>query len=206
MAMTTENLLKTYPIVETFHSLQGEGYWSGTNAFFVRLAGCDVHCPWCDQKESWSQAHHPQLSCQILLKQIIEAKPSIIIVTGGEPLVHNLKDLTTELAKANCPIHLETSGAHPLSGDFDWITFSPKRYLPPDLSIYPKVNELKVVIAEEEDLKWAESQGAKIPLTAIKYLQPEWNSKKSYKTIYNYVLKHPEWRLSLQTHKFMGIK
>lgn len=206
MAMTTQCVLKTYPIVETFHSLQGEGYWSGTNAFFIRLAGCDVHCPWCDQKESWSQVNHPQLSCQMLLKQVCEANPAIVIVTGGEPLMHQLAPLTQELSRAQKPIHLETSGAYPLTGKFDWVTFSPKPYKKPHPSIYPRVNELKVVIAEAQDLDWAESERAKVPSTAIKYLQPEWQSSKSNKLVYNYVLKNPHWRVSLQSHKTMGIQ
>jgi 7-carboxy-7-deazaguanine synthase len=198
--------INTYPIVETFHSLQGEGYWSGVNAFFIRLAGCDVHCPWCDQKESWSQNNYPRLSCEELNKQVKDANPSIIIITGGEPLMHNLDPLTTTLENLNIPIHLETSGAYPLTGKFAWITFSPKTYKPPHESIYPKVGELKVVIATPEDLEWAEKQAQKVPQQAIKYLQPEWNSQASYNMVYNYTLKHPQWRVSLQTHKFMGVR
>lgn len=199
-------MINSYPIVETFHSLQGEGYWSGVNAFFIRLAGCDVHCPWCDQKESWSQHNHPHLSCQLLTQQVAETKPKIVIITGGEPLMHNLEPLTTELARIGIPIHLETSGAYPLTGNFDWITFSPKPYKLPHESIYPEVKELKIVIATPEDLEWAQLQGEKVPSTAIKYLQPEWQSKKSFKIVYNYVLKNPQWRVSLQTHKYIGVR
>jgi organic radical activating enzyme len=199
-------MITTYPIVETFHSLQGEGYWTGVSAFFIRLGGCDVHCPWCDQKESWSQANHPFLSCQILSKQVVETQPSIIIITGGEPLMHDLYPLTEELHSTGIPIHLETSGAYPLSGEFNWITFSPKPYKLPHESIYPHVKELKVVIGTPEDLEWAEAEAEKVPPEVIKYLQPEWHSKKSQKLVYNHVLKHPQWRVSLQTHKFIGVR
>ncbi len=199
-------MIITYPIVETFHSLQGEGYWSGVSAFFIRLAGCDVHCPWCDQKESWSQHNHPQLSGQLLTQQVVAANPKIMVITGGEPLMHNLEPLTTELASLGIPLHLETSGAYPLTGSFDWITFSPKPYKPPHRSIYNHVKELKVVIADSEDLEWAEIQADQIPPTAIKYLQPEWHSQKSSQIVYNYVLKNPQWRVSLQTHKYIGVR
>ena len=199
-------MISTYPIVETFHSLQGEGYWSGVNAFFIRLGGCDVHCPWCDQKESWSEHNHPRLSSQLLSQQVAEANPAIIIITGGEPLMHDLDLLTSDLASLGIPIHLETSGAYPLSGGFDWVTFSPKPYKPPHESIYPHVKELKIVIATSEDLQWAQIQGEKVPQGVIKYLQPEWQSKTSSQIVYDYVLNNPQWRVSLQTHKFIGIR
>jgi len=199
-------MINTYPIVETFHSLQGEGYWSGVNAFFIRLGGCDVHCPWCDQKESWSQHNHPHLSSQLLTQQVAEANPAIIIITGGEPLMHDLEPLTSDLASLKIPIHLETSGAYPLTGRFNWVTFSPKPDKPPHESIYSHVKELKIVIATVEDLQWAQIQGEKVPQGVIKYLQPEWQSKTSSQIVYDYVLKNPQWRVSLQTHKFIGIR
>ena len=199
-------MINTYPIVETFQSLQGEGYWSGVNAFFIRLGGCDVHCPWCDQKESWSQHNHPHLSSQLLTQQVAEANPAIIIITGGEPLMHDLEPLTSDLASLKIPIHLETSGAYPLTGRFNWVTFSPKPYKPPHESIYSHVKELKIVIATVEDLQWAQIQGEKVPQGVIKYLQPEWQSKTSSQIVYDYVLKNPQWRVSLQTHKFIGIR
>jgi 7-carboxy-7-deazaguanine synthase len=199
-------MISTYPIVETFHSLQGEGYWSGVNAFFIRLGGCDVHCPWCDQKESWSQHNHPRLSSQLLTQQVAEANPAIIIITGGEPLMHDLEPLTSDLASLKIPIHLETSGAYPLTGRFSWVTFSPKPYKPPHESIYSHVKELKIVIATVEDLQWAQIQGKKVPPWIIKYLQPEWQSETSSQIVYDYVLKNPQWRVSLQTHKFIGIR
>ena len=196
----------TYPIVETFHSVQGEGYWTGVNAFFIRLGGCDVHCPWCDTKHSWNPSRHPQKSTQELAQEAIAVNPAIVIITGGEPLMHDLCPLTTTFRNAGIQIHLETSGAHPYSGNFDWVTFSPKQFKAPDASIYCHTNELKVVVTNEYDLKWAEQQAALIPQSALCYLQPEWNSPKSKKLIFKYVLKHPQWRISLQTHKLLEIR
>ena len=196
----------TYPIVETFHSVQGEGYWSGVNAFFIRLGGCDVHCPWCDTKHSWNSSRHPQKSTEELTKAAKETNPNIVIITGGEPLMHDLFPLTTALKDAGMQVHLETSGAHPFSGDFDWVTFSPKQFKAPHSSIYSHTSELKVVVTNKYDLKWAEQQSALIPKTALRYLQPEWNSPKSKDTIFKYVLQHPQWRISLQTHKLLEIQ
>lgn len=195
-----------YPMVETFHSLQGEGYWNGVNAFFIRLAGCDVYCPWCDQKETWSMKKYPLVTVNNLIAEINKIKTNHLIITGGEPLLHNLDYLTKELKQTNKKIHLETSGSHPFSGVFDWVTFSPKPYKKPHDSIYERVNELKVVISEEKDFIWAETEAQKIPNHALKYLQPEWNTPISQSLIFEYIKYHPEWRLSLQTHKFMGIR
>ncbi|NES98611.1 MAG: 7-carboxy-7-deazaguanine synthase QueE [Desertifilum sp. SIO1I2] len=201
-----EQTIVTYPIVESFHSVQGEGYWTGTNAFFIRLAGCDVHCPWCDTKLSWKASRHPQQSVIELGKLAASVNPAIVVVTGGEPLMHDLTALTETLRAHSLHVNLETSGAHPLSGQFDWITLSPKTFLPPEASIYPHVNELKVVIANPKDLEWATLQQSLVPESAFKYLQPEWNSRQSQKLVFDYVLQHPEWRISLQTHKFLGIQ
>ncbi len=196
----------TYPIVETFHSVQGEGAWTGVNALFIRLAGCDVGCPWCDQKESWSAKGYPRLSLSELLIPVEQTKPAIVVITGGEPLLHDLTPLTRELKSRDLRVHIETSGAHRFSGAFDWVTFSPKSYKHPHPSIYPQVSELKVVIDTEEDLDWAESEAQKIPPDALKYLQPQWANLRSQELVFNYVLSHPQWRVSLQTHKFLGVR
>lgn len=196
----------TYPIVETFHSVQGEGFWTGVNAYFIRLGGCDVYCPWCDQKESWNAKRHPQQSVNDLVQQAKNANPAIVIITGGEPLLHDLTPLTRQLKEYGLRTHLETSGTHPFSGVFDWVTFSPKQYKSPDCSIYPQVQELKIVVADENDLRWAEEQASKVPSHALKYLQSEWNTPESQQLIFDYVLKHPEWRISLQSHKFLGVR
>jgi organic radical activating enzyme len=199
-------LIKTYPIVETFHSIQGEGAYMGVSAFFIRLAGCDVYCPWCDQKESWSIKPYAQQSIETLGNMAKNAKAAIIIITGGEPLIHDLNPLTKELRDLGLKVHLETSGSHPFTGKFDWVTFSPKPFKYPHDTIYPHVNELKIVIAQEKDLQWAEQQAQKVSPETLKYLQPEWNSPISQSLVFDYVLQHPEWRVSLQIHKFLGVQ
>ena len=204
--MDTATKITTYPVVETFHSLQGEGYWAGVNAFFIRLGGCDVHCPWCDTKHSWNPQRHPQQSSAELAIAAKSVNPAIVVITGGEPLMHDLMPLTTALKTAGLQIHLETSGAHPLSGNFDWVTFSPKQFKAPHPSIYDHASELKVVVTNEYDLKWAEQQAALIPQSVLRYLQPEWNSPQSKSLIFDYILQHPQWRISLQTHKLLEIQ
>ncbi|MEL6331986.1 MAG: 7-carboxy-7-deazaguanine synthase QueE [Cyanobacteria bacterium J06626_26] len=194
------------PIVETFHSVQGEGLWTGTSAFFIRLAGCDVGCPWCDTKISWSTRSHVQVAITDLVHQAQLAQPFMVVITGGEPLMHDLSPLTQTLKQAGLRLHLETSGAHPLSGQFDWISLSPKRFKPPQSGIYTHAHELKVVIANNEDLVWAETQAAQVPATTVKLLQPEWTSNQSQQLVFDYVKQHPDWRISLQTHKFLGVR
>ena len=203
---TSKTASAVLPVVETFHSVQGEGVWAGTNAFFIRLAGCDVGCPWCDTKHSWNVRRHPQRLTTDLIAEAKAANPAIVVITGGEPLMHDLSSLSNGLRATGLRVHLETSGAHPFSGSFDWITFSPKRSKPPHESIYSRVSELKVVVSEQADLSWAEDQATNIPTDAIRLLQPEWGTPDSYSLIFDYVLSHPEWRISLQTHKFTNIR
>lgn len=203
------------PIVETFHSLQGEGYWQGTNAFFIRLGGCDVGCPWCDTKHSWPAQVHPQQTIEELVTAAVTVAPRLVIITGGEPLMHNLTELTLALRAAGLRTHLETSGAHPLSGTWDWITLSPKPFKPPLHDIYAQAQELKLVIATEADLVWAEAQRHTAervraaqetqPARDLRYyLQPEWSSDPA--VVIRYIESHPDWRLSLQTHKYLQIR
>ena len=199
-------LSQTLPIVEMFHSIQGEGAWAGTNAFFIRLAGCDVGCPWCDTKQSWNPKRHPPRQIDDLVVAAKAVNPQIVVITGGEPLMHDLTALTQQLKDADLQVHLETSGAHPFSGTFDWVTFSPKRFKPPHPSIYPQASELKVVVADETDLAWAEQQAAQLSPLVDKRLQPEWETAGSQQIVFNYVLKNPGWRVSLQTHKFLGVQ
>lgn len=194
------------PVVETFHSLQGEGVWTGTNAFFIRLAGCDVGCPFCDTKESWNPRRHPQRLVAELVAAAQSVQPGIVVVTGGEPLMHDLSGLVQGLRNAGLRSHLETSGAYPYTTGFDWITLSPKPLKPPHSSIYPAANELKVVVSKPEDFTWAEQQATYVSPTTIKLLQPEWNTPTSQSLIVDYILHHPEWRLSLQTHKLLGVR
>ena len=198
--------LTTYPIAETFHSIQGEGAWTGVSAFFIRLAGCNVGCPWCDQKESWTDKTFPKYSSEMLSTKAQQANASIVVITGGEPLMYNLFPLTDKLQKLGMKIHLETSGSYPFSGNFNWVTFSPKPFKAPHESIYVKASELKIIIADQKDFEWAEKQKSKTNSQSINFLQPEWNSRTSSSLIYKYICKHPEWRMSLQTHKFLGVR
>lgn len=212
------------PVVETFHSVQGEGFWTGVSAFFIRLAGCDVGCPWCDTKHSWPIASHPLRAVGELADEAIAANPFMVVITGGEPLMHDLQGLTNRLHAAGLRVHLETSGSHPLSGDFDWISLSPKRYKPPLEDIYARANELKVVVGEPADLDWAAAAAIKVAKDTVKVLQPRWidsagkarekgearerkgSDEVGQRLVLNYVLSHPSWRVGLQTHKFLGVR
>ncbi|MGI0483286.1 7-carboxy-7-deazaguanine synthase QueE [Geminocystis sp. CENA526] len=195
-----------YPVVEMFHSIQGEGFWCGVNAFFIRLAGCDVFCPWCDQKETWVMKKYPLFTVENIVNNLLNINTKHIIITGGEPLLHNLFPLTNVLKKQGYITHLETSGSHPFTGDFDWVTFSPKPYKKTDESIYNHVGELKVIIDNENDFIFAELEASKIADNVPKYLQPQWENPLSKELIFEYILRHPQWRLSLQTHKFLGVR
>ncbi len=221
------------PIVERFHSLQGEGMHVGKSAFFIRIAGCTVGCPWCDTKESWPIDKHPTLNVHELAQETKLAQSqgaSIVIITGGEPLHHNLnnlcdaiKDATTTQNSKSLPIHLETSGVNDISGSIDWITLSPKRHLLPVKSLLQACHELKVVIQEKEDLYFAEEMAQqsiyekksaasvsclqnKKSLEPYLFLQPEWASKYGQELSIEYIKAHPKWRLSLQTHKWLGVR
>lgn len=200
--------IDTYPIVETFHSLQGEGFWAGTSAVFMRLGGCDVYCDFCDTKESWVAKHHPQRSTTEIAQLIAQTPVAIAVITGGEPLMHNLTPLTEAIKSfvPHIPLHLETSGAHPRSGDFDWITLSPKTFKPPHPSAYEQVQELKVVVTGASDLEWAELQSSHVDSRALRYLQPEWGNGVAQELVLDYILAHPRWHLSLQSHKFLGVR
>lgn len=179
----------------------------GRNAFFIRLGGCNVGCWFCDTKESWPMDKHPQYSVEKLAQEVLAVNPSMIVITGGEPLMHSLDELTQGLrAFCGLPLHLETSGAYPFSGRFDWVTFSPKRFKSSHPSIGSYVDELKVVITSPEDLKWAKEQAKFVKSTAVKFLQPEWNSPETIDLTVKFVLEHPGWRMSLQTHKFLGLR
>lgn len=206
MSLTNAVKQKSLPVVETFHSVQGEGFWTGVNAFFIRLAGCDVGCPWCDTKHSWPMDRHPARSVLSLVEEAIATNPFMVVITGGEPLMHDLSVLTDELRQSGLRVHLETSGSHPLRGTFDWISLSPKQFKLPLESIYPLVNELKVVIDSEMDLVWAEQNAQKTPTQAVKLLQPQWENPVAEQLVMDYVLSHVNWRVGLQTHKFLGVR
>lgn len=194
------------PLMEQFYTIQGEGYHQGKAAYFIRLGGCDVGCVWCDVKESWDAGAHPQVEIQAIVDAAVAAPAEICVITGGEPLMHNLDELTAELKSAGKQTNIETSGAHPLSGQWDWICFSPKKFKEPLPEIYAHANELKVVVYNKSDFTWAETFAKKMNKGCKLFLQPEW-SKADQVTpqIVEYVKHNPEWQISLQTHKYMQV-
>ncbi len=194
------------PIVEMFYTIQGEGAHTGRAAYFIRLSGCDVGCSWCDAKESWAQGRHTQMSVESIVEGVARSGAQTVVVTGGEPLMHDLAELTEQLHAAGCEIFLESSGSHPLSGEFDWICLSPKRRKMPLREAYAAASELKMVITAAEDLQWAEECAASVGAECRLYLQPEWSvAQKVTPHIVEYVKCNPKWRISLQTHKYMDI-
>ena len=214
--MTAARSAETLPVVETFHSLQGEGVHSGRSAFFIRLAGCSVGCPWCDTKHSWPEAVHPRIPLTTLTEQVrgaAEAGAAFVVITGGEPLHHDLTALCSALHGLGLPVHLETSGVDPLSGRFDWITLSPKRQAPPRAELLAACQELKVVVHEPADLAFAEAM-AEAALAGhgpdqtppVLLLQPGWQSAEGQTLAVTQVQADPRWRLSLQSHKLLGVR
>jgi 7-carboxy-7-deazaguanine synthase len=202
----TSNFLDVqYPIMEHFYTIQGEGYHTGVPAYFIRTAGCDVQCWWCDVKDSWDGEKHPLISVKYLCEQVKNSGTGKVVITGGEPLLHDLHPLTTELKKLAVDVHIETSGSSSLSGSLDWVTLSPKRFKKPLMEVYEHVDELKVVVLTNKDIEWAESEAQKCPTTTRLYLQPEWDTAESIPLIVNYVKKNPQWAISLQTHKFLDV-
>lgn len=194
------------PVVERFYTLQGEGFHSGKPAFFIRIAGCDVGCPWCDSKESWSAENVQETDAESLAAEAAASGAKAVVVTGGEPLLHNLDGLCALLGRTGAEIYLETSGSAPPSGSFDWICLSPKRRKAPLPEMLAIADELKVVIGETGDFAWAEENAAKVKPGCRLYLQPEWNRmQRIMPEIVEYAKRHPEWSVSLQTHKFMNI-
>jgi len=208
MNLSTPDLLThtiTYPVMEHFHTLQGEGVYTGKSAYFIRLAECDVGCSWCDVKESWDGDAHPKWKLEDLVATACDSGAPMVVITGGEPLLHDLYPLTTALRQAGLRVHLETSGSSPLSGDFDWITLSPKRFKPPLAELYAQVDELKIIVVNQKDFDWAELHAARCPEQTVLLLQPEWDSPQTLPWITAFVKQHPRWGVSLQTHKFLGI-
>lgn len=194
------------PVMEAFYTIQGEGVHSGIPAYFIRLGGCDVGCVWCDVKESWEAAKWPIIPIEEIVDRACEFSGRMVVITGGEPLMYNLDPLTVLLKKKGFATHIETSGAHPFSGTFDWVCFSPKKFKAPHSSIYEKANELKVVIFHKSDFVFAEKHASLVQGNCIKSLQPEWSKANIYtESIVDYVKSHPDWKISLQTHKFMAI-
>jgi 7-carboxy-7-deazaguanine synthase len=197
----------SYPIMELFYSIQGEGQYQGHAAFFIRLGGCDVGCVWCDVKESWDAAKHPSLSIEEILEEVKKSATEIVIVTGGEPLMYDCTELTKALQDAGYKTHLETSGAYALSGSWNWICVSPKKFKAPLADVLLAANELKVVVFNKSDFLWAKEHAQMVTANCQLFLQPEWSKEKEMLTaMTEYIQQHPTWKLSLQIHKYMGVR
>lgn len=193
------------PLMEEFYTIQGEGYHKGTAAYFIRVGGCDVGCHWCDVKESWDADRHPVTEVNKIVENALKHSKTIVI-TGGEPLMWNMDPLTQALKSRGAKMHIETSGAYNLSGEWDWICLSPKKMKLPTPEVYEKANELKVIVFNKDDFRFAEEQAAKVGKDCILYLQPEWSKReKVIPGIVEYVMANPQWKVSLQTHKYLNI-
>lgn len=196
----------SYPVMEHFYTIQGEGYHQGRAAYFVRLGGCDVGCVWCDVKESWDGSKFPKLSAEEITAIIKQTPAQLVVITGGEPLMHQLDALTAALKQAGLETNIETSGSHPLSGTWDWICLSPKKFKAPLPAIVPQAQELKVVIFHPSDFEWAERYAAQTGPACKLYLQPEWDKREIMTPlIIEYVKNNPQWEISLQVHKYLNV-
>lgn len=193
------------PLMEEFYTIQGEGFYKGTAAYFIRVGGCDVGCHWCDVKESWDANLHPPTKTKLIAENAAKYSDTIV-VTGGEPLMWNMKPLTDALKDHNVKTHIETSGAYKLSGDWDWICLSPKKTKLPTPEVHAAAHELKVIIYNKHDFKFAEEQAALVNDDCMLFMQPEWSKKdEMIPLMVEYVMKNPKWKMSLQTHKYMNI-
>ena len=192
--------------MEHFYTIQGEGYHQGKAAYFIRLGGCDVGCVWCDVKDSWDVEKHPKLNVGRLKLNVLETPAKLVVITGGEPLMHNLDELTTALQQQGLQTNIETSGAHPLSGKWDWICLSPKKFKAPLPEILPLANELKIVVYNKSDFDWAEKYAALVNPSCKLYLQPEWDKATEVTPLLiAYIKANPKWQLSLQVHKYINV-
>lgn len=197
---------KLLPLMEEFYTIQGEGFNTGKAAYFIRIGGCDVGCHWCDVKESWDASLHPLTTAEKIIENVLESKTPAVVVTGGEPLIYNLVYLTGLLKQHNIQTYIETSGAYPLSGNWDWICLSPKKAMLPKEENYKAAHELKIIVFNKHDFIWAEEQAFKVSKDCYLYLQPEWSKRNEITPlIVEYVKQNPRWMISLQTHKYIDI-
>ena len=202
----TTTAITTLPVMEDFYTLQGEGFHQGKAAYFIRLGGCDVGCVWCDVKDSWEAGRHPLRPIPELVNKVKKNPGNIVVITGGEPLMHNLDELTRQLHNAGLRTHMETSGSSPLSGSWDWITLSPKKFKAPLPEILPQIHELKIVVFNRSDFAWAEQWAAQVSEECKLYLQPEWSrADQVTPLIIDYIKANPRWELSLQIHKYIHV-
>jgi 7-carboxy-7-deazaguanine synthase len=207
MVEVSDKLVSTVlPLMEDFYTIQGEGFYQGEAAYFIRLGGCDVGCVWCDVKGSWDASDHPFVSVDEITQRAKVSGTRTAVITGGEPLMYDLAQLTHSLKEAGIRTHLETSGVYPLTGVWDWICFSPKKFKAPDPSIPGKADELKVIAYNRSDFDWAESFARVVNKNCQLFLQPEWSKEKEMiPLIIDYVKANPQWKISLQLHKYMNI-
>lgn len=194
------------PVMEQFYTIQGEGFNTGRAAYFIRLGGCDVGCVWCDVKESWNAAAHPRQPVAALVAAAAQHPGRNVVVTGGEPLMHDCGPLTAALQAAGFQTWIETSGAHPLSGTWDWVCVSPKKFKAPRPDVLARADELKIIVFNDSDFRWAEEHAAQVPAGTRLYLQPEWGrAARMTPALIEYVKANPRWQVSLQTHKYLDI-
>ncbi len=206
MTETSINTIQQLPVMEHFYTLQGEGNHQGRAAYFLRLGGCDVGCVWCDVKDSWDAGKHPLISIEEIVKTVAKTPAKLVVITGGEPLMHDLTALTTSLKANGFETNIETSGSHALSGIWDWVCLSPKKFKAPLPNVVPFANELKVVIFNKSDFDWAEKYAALVSPSCKLYLQPEWDKASTVTPwIIEYIKAHPQWQLSLQIHKYINV-
>jgi len=192
--------------MESFYTLQGEGFHQGKAAYFIRLAGCDVGCVWCDVKDSWDENLYPLQSIEKIISAAKRNPARLAVITGGEPTLYNLEELTSTLQEEGFATNIETSGSSPLTGSWDWICLSPKKFKPPLPDILPKANELKIIVFNKSDFAWAEKYAAQVSSQCNLYLQPEWSkSEMVTPLIVDYIKENPQWQLSLQIHKYINV-
>jgi organic radical activating enzyme len=206
MKTITEAATISYPVMEHFYTLQGEGFYSGQAAYFIRLGGCDVGCVWCDVKESWDASVHPPMTVNTMTELASAHPGKIVVITGGEPSMYELKPITDAIKAAGLRSHIETSASSPLTGDWDWVTLSPKKFKAPLPENMGRADELKIIVFNKSDFKWAEEFAAQVKPGCKLYLQPEWDKRDTMTPlIIDYIQQHPQWQLSLQTHKYLNI-
>lgn len=200
-------ILETIPVVEECYSLQGEGFHTGKSAYFIRVGGCEVGCSFCDEKRTWDAAPYPQVLVNSIVRRVMRHSANAVVVTGGEPLLYDMTFLCARLHQTGAELFLETSGSEPLTGEWNWICLSPKYGAAPLPTLLKRADELKVIVGTEEDFQWAETNAAKVNSKCHLFLQPEWDRySQIINRIVEYVLYHPQWRVSLQSHKFMNIQ
>ena len=206
MNKTETDITQMLPVMEHFYTIQGEGYHQGRAAYFIRLGGCDVGCVWCDVKESWDADKHPKLFIKFLLDEVKKTPAKLVVITGGEPLMHDLDMLTNTLQQNGFETNIETSGSSPLSGNWDWVCLSPKKFKVPLAEVITAADELKIVVFNHSDFAWAEKYAALVSPNCKLYLQPEWGKAQLITpSIIDYIKKHPKWELSLQIHKYINV-